>query len=65
MVVNQELEVFEHLNNEIVGKSQLCDGTIYLAMRDLRENSLAVLKFEKSGVASIIRNFKDFDKTLY
>ena len=53
-VISQKEEMLEYLNGEIVGKSHLKDGRIFLVTRSLKEAELNILRFNDEGKVEIV-----------
>ena len=53
-VICQKEEMLEYLNGEIVGKSHLQDGRIFLVTRSLKEAELNILTFNDEGKAEVV-----------
>ena len=50
------------LNGEIIGKSQLKDGTTILITRNIDVPEVNVIGFDKTGHSQMLGIFEDFEK---
>ena len=68
-VENLDAEMYSYLNCEIVGRSQLNDGTIYLVTRSIKTllgtMQIYVMKFDIFGQARLVRAFDSIETKIY